>query len=121
MSPEPTGDASAARTSVLRRAARSGIALDPVPSPPGAGEIGRLPVWQRDGQTHGVWEMTPGVLRDVPGPESVCLLSGRATVQIRPSGEVVELQTGDVFAIDEGEIADWTVTETVRKFFVVNR
>lgn len=95
--------------------------LEPVDSPSEAGEISRLQVWSRYGQSHGLWEMTPGRLEGIAGPESVYIITGRARVVIHPSEEAVNLQAGDVFAIDYNETADWTVTETVRKFYVVNR
>lgn len=95
--------------------------LAAVDNPTTAARISREPVFQLGGQAHGVWQMTPGVLSDVHGPESVCIISGRATVTISPGNETVELAPGDVFVIDAGETAEWTVHETIRKFYVVNR
>lgn len=95
--------------------------LEAADAPAGAGEISKLPVWSDGGQSHGLWQMTPGRLEGVQGPESVCIVAGCASVVVHPSGERVELQAGDVFVIDHDESADWTVTETVRKFYVVNR
>lgn len=108
-------------TAMTRRTISPDVPLEPAEAPTGAGEISKLAVWSHDGWTHGVWEMTPGVLRGVPGPESVCIIAGRASVVLHPGGEDIALGPGDVLVVDEGETADWTVTETVRKFFVVNR
>ncbi|UYP19548.1 cupin domain-containing protein [Rhodococcus sp. Z13] len=88
---------------------------------PEAGDISSRVVWTESGQSHGIWQMTPGTLQEVRGPESVALLAGRARVTVHPSGEVFEIAAGDVFVIDNDETATWEVLETVRKFFVVNR
>lgn len=79
-------------------------------------------LWTDGGQSHGIWQMTPGVLRNVAGPpESVALVAGRARVTVHPSEEVFEIAAGDTFVIDADETATWEVLETVRKFYVVNR
>lgn len=84
------------------------------------GDTSSLRVWATPTQRHGIWEMTPGVLPDVHGPETVVMVSGEATVRIEPEGRDYELRGGDVFIIDAEETATWTVRETVRKFFVIN-
>ena len=84
------------------------------------GDTASLRVWATPTQRHGIWQMTPGVLPDVQGPETVVVLSGSAIVRIHPEERDYELSAGDVFVIDAGETATWTVLETVRKFFVIN-
>lgn len=84
------------------------------------GDTASLRVWATPTQRHGIWRMTPGVLPDVHGPETVVILSGEATVRIEPQGRDYELRAGDVFVIDAGETATWTVREAVQKFFVIN-
>lgn len=117
--PRPTVPATGV---AARHVHASEIALPAVGEvPEGAGEIRRLPVWSDGGQSHGIWQMTPGVLERVEGPESVCILSGSAEVTVSPSGEQYLLAPGDVFVIGHGESAKWVVNETIRKFYVVNR
>lgn len=95
--------------------------LEPRDAPgPNAGQISSLALWERDGQRHGLWQMTPGLLPGVRGPESVVLLSGRARVTVEPAGQTYEVAEGDTFILDAGETATWEVLETVRKFYVVN-
>ncbi|MEO9326376.1 cupin domain-containing protein [Gordonia aurantiaca] len=88
---------------------------------PETGTISARALWTDGGQTHGIWQMTPGVLRDVQGPESVAIVAGRARVTVHPSEEVYEIGAGDTFILDAGETATWQVLETVRKFYVINR
>jgi uncharacterized cupin superfamily protein len=79
--------------------------------------------WQTDDESfyHGVWQMEPGVLRDAPGPETVIVLEGRATVTVAETGAVVEVGPGDVGIIEAGHKATWTVHETIRKIYIVNK
>ncbi|MBL5975038.1 MAG: DUF861 domain-containing protein [Candidatus Leucobacter sulfamidivorax] len=88
---------------------------------PENGEISALPVWKMGGITHGIWQMAPGTLTNFPGPETITLISGRATVTVDQTGETVELTPGDLFVIDEGETATWVVHETVRKVYAIHR
>ncbi len=88
---------------------------------PETGTISSRVLWADGGQSHGLWQMTPGVLRNVQGPESVAIVAGRAKVTVHPSDEVFEIAAGDTFVIDAGETATWEVLETVRKFYVINR
>jgi len=88
---------------------------------PENGDISSLPVWKKDGITQGIWQMTPGTLTSYPGPETIVLIEGRATVTVDQTGETVELTPGDLFVIDEGESATWQVHETVRKVFAILR
>lgn len=93
--------------------------LQPADAPDGAGDIAKLPVWSDGSASTGIWQMTPGRLEAVPGPETVVILAGRASVHLEPSGEDVELAAGDALTVCAGERADWTVHETVRKFYIV--
>ena len=94
-------------------------ATEPSAAPPA--RISSRGLWSSpDGkQRHGIWEMTPGTLRDVPGPETVVILNGRATVTA-DSGESMTIGPGDVCVVHAGHTATWEVHATVRKFFVVN-
>jgi uncharacterized cupin superfamily protein len=67
-------------------------------------------------EVRGVWEMTPGVLRASEGDEMFVVLTGRATVQFQ-DGRTWQLSAGDVGITVPGDVADWTVHETLRKVF----
>lgn len=79
-------------------------------------------IWHSDDgtQTYGFWEMTPGILEGARGPETVVILTGRATVELLDRGVSVELGPNDVLVTDR-ELMRWTVHETVRKFYAVSR
>ena len=85
------------------------------------GEISSLVVYEQGGHMQGLWQMTPGVIAQVPGQETVVILQGKAEVTLDKTGETFSLKAGDVFVLDSHETATWHVSETVRKFFVVNR
>jgi uncharacterized cupin superfamily protein len=74
-----------------------------------AGEAGEL----------GVWEMTPGAMRDTEVDEVFLVIAGRATVEfVDPALPAVELRPGSVVRLDAGMQTVWTVTETLRKLFI---
>lgn len=66
----------------------------------------------------GVWEMTPGVMRDVEADEVFVVLSGSATVEFADGTLPLTLRAGDVVRLAEGAETVWTVTETLRKVFL---
>jgi uncharacterized protein len=68
----------------------------------------------------GIWEMTPGVARDVEAEEIFVVLSGRATVSF-VDGESIELRPGSVVSLTDGEQTIWSVHETLRKIYVTPR
>ncbi|OYN76929.1 cupin domain-containing protein [Mycolicibacterium sphagni] len=74
------------------------------------GEFGGLQV--------GVWEMTPGVMRDVEAEELFVVLSGAATVEFDDGSPTLTLGAGDVVRLTEGTKTVWTVTETLRKVYL---
>jgi hypothetical protein len=65
----------------------------------------------------GIWEMTPGSVRDVEAHEIFVVLSGRATVTLADDREV-ELAPGSVVHFPAGERTQWTVHETLRKIYL---
>jgi len=65
--------------------------------------------------TVGVWEMTPGVMRDVEVDEVFVVLSGTATVEFTDDTPTFDLRAGDIGRLTEGSRTIWTVTETLRK------
>jgi uncharacterized cupin superfamily protein len=66
----------------------------------------------------GVWEMTPGVMRDVEVDEILAVLSGAATVAFEDGGKIT-LEPGAVARLHAGQHTVWTVTETLRKVYVL--
>lgn len=67
----------------------------------------------------GVWEMTPGVMRDVEADEVFVVISGAATVEFADGTAPLVLGPGDVVRLAEGAETVWTVTETLRKVYLV--
>jgi uncharacterized cupin superfamily protein len=67
----------------------------------------------------GVWEMTPGAMRDTEVDEVFLVIAGRATVEfVEPPLPPIELRPGSVVRLDAGMQTVWTVTETLRKLFI---
>lgn len=66
----------------------------------------------------GIWEMTPGSARDVEADEVFVVLAGSATVHF-DDGRDISLRPGDVMSLFRGERTVWTVTETLRKVYVL--
>ena len=79
----------------------------------GVVELGRF-----GGLDVGVWEMTPGVMRDEEADEVFVVLSGSATVEFDDGTTALSLQPGDVVRLAEGTKTVWTVTETLRKVYL---
>jgi uncharacterized cupin superfamily protein len=67
----------------------------------------------------GVWEMTPGVMRDVEADEVFVVISGAASVEFADGTAPLTLGPGDVVRLAEGAETVWTVTETLRKVYLV--
>lgn len=79
----------------------------------GVGKLGRF------GERElGVWEMTPGVMRDVEADELFVVLSGVAIVEFDDGATPLRLTGGDVVRLAEGTRTVWTVTETLRKVYL---
>lgn len=79
----------------------------------GVGELGRF-----GGLSVGVWEMTPGVMRDTEAEEVFVVLSGSATVEFDDGTPALNLGAGDVVRLAAGTKTVWTVTETLRKVYL---
>ena len=79
----------------------------------GVVELGRFA-----GLDVGVWEMTPGVMRDEEADEVFVVLSGAATVEFDEGTATMELKPGDVVRLAEGAKTVWTVRETLRKVYL---
>lgn len=85
-------------------AGRPSTALSPL------GEFGGLEV--------GVWEMTPGVMRDVESDEVFVVLFGSAVIEFEDGTSPLSVRAGDVVRLAEGARTVWTVTETLRKVYL---
>lgn len=72
-----------------------------------------------DGDSRGIWEITPGVVTDVEADEMFVVLSGRATIEI-DGGDTLEVGPGDLVLLDRGARTTWRVHETLRKVFHIH-
>jgi len=84
----------------------------------GAPKTGSVQIEKFGGAVVGVWEMTPGVMRDVEVDEILTVLSGAATVEFQ-DGSRLTLEPGAVARLHAGQHTVWTVTETLRKVYVL--
>jgi uncharacterized cupin superfamily protein len=66
----------------------------------------------------GIWEITPGTVRDVEKDEAFVVLTGDATIRFA-SGESVELGPGSLVRLHAGEQTEWEIRSTLRKVYVV--
>jgi uncharacterized cupin superfamily protein len=108
----PNSVISAGSLPVEHRAVAPDQLVDGQPST-GVEELGRF-----GGLDVGVWEMTPGVMRDEEADEIFVVLSGSATVEFDDGTTALSLQPGDVVRLAEGANTVWTVTETLRKVYL---
>lgn len=94
--------------------------LDPAQIISGTPEVSGLVLWESaDGtRTHGIWQITPGVVTDTEADELFVVLSGRATVEIE-GGPTLEVGPGDACVLREGDRTTWTVHETLRKVYSI--
>ena len=68
----------------------------------------------------GVWQCTPGRFEyTYPGDEICTLLEGRIQL-VCEDGKIHNYTAGDTFYMRKGEVATWTVIETIRKIFHIH-
>lgn len=68
----------------------------------------------------GVWQCTPGRFEyTYPGDEICTLLEGRIQL-VCEDGKTHHYTVGDTFYMRKGEVATWTVIETIRKIFHIH-
>lgn len=84
----------------------------------GTPQTGSVPIEKFGGTVVGVWEMTPGVMRDVEVDEILTVLAGAAIVEFQ-DGSRITLEPGTVARLHAGQQTVWTVTETLRKVYVL--
>ncbi len=65
----------------------------------------------------GVWEMSPGAMRDTEADEVFVVVHGTATIEFE-GDRVIRVSAGDVVRLTAGMRTTWTVTETLRKIYV---
>ena len=78
----------------------------------GAAKLGEF-----GGLSLGVWEMTPGTMRDVEIDEVFIVLRGAGTVAFE-DGSTMTLEPGDVVRLHAGQRTVWTVTQALRKVYL---
>jgi uncharacterized cupin superfamily protein len=66
----------------------------------------------------GIWQITPGTVRDVEKDEVFVVLEGEGTIRFA-SGEVVDLGPGSLVRLHVGEVTEWEIRKTLRKVYVV--
>lgn len=66
----------------------------------------------------GVWEMRPGVMRDVEADEVFVVLTGSATIEFADGSAPLSVGPGDVVRLAAGAQTVWTVTDTLRKVYL---
>lgn len=65
----------------------------------------------------GVWEITPGVVRDVEADEVFVVLEGHGTVRFEDGSEVA-LAPGMIVRLHQGERTEWTIRTRLRKVYL---
>ena len=84
----------------------------------GSPSTGSVSLGELDGQEYGVWEMTPGAMRDVEADELFVVLFGEARLDLVDDGTTLMLSAGSVARLSAGMHTVWTVVETLRKVYV---
>jgi uncharacterized protein len=109
------------RPNSVVRAGTQSVDHEPVPadqSVDGTPGTASVPLGAFGGMEVGVWEMTPGVIRDVENDEIFVVLSGAATVEFGDGTAPMLLGPGDVVRLAAGTQTLWKVTETLRKVYL---
>ncbi|MFI5425458.1 cupin domain-containing protein [Aeromicrobium sp. UC242_57] len=66
----------------------------------------------------GIWRLTEGQVTDTEVDEVFIVLAGQGRVELE-DGSVLELQPGTVARLRAGERTAWTITETLRKIYII--
>lgn len=66
----------------------------------------------------GVWEITPGTVRDIEKDEAFVVLAGEGTITFA-DGEVTELRPGSLVRLNAGESTVWEIRTTLRKVYLI--
>lgn len=65
----------------------------------------------------GVWQITPGVVRDVEADELFVVISGSATIEFDDGAPALDVGPGDAAILPAGARTTWTIHETLRKVY----
>ncbi|UQX86881.1 cupin domain-containing protein [Jatrophihabitans telluris] len=65
----------------------------------------------------GIWEMTPGTVRDVEADEVFVVIAGQGSLSVE-DGDTIDLEPGTVVRLFAGERTEWVVTSTIRKIYI---
>jgi uncharacterized cupin superfamily protein len=104
-------------------AARLALPLEDVPAAQrlaGTPRTGVKRLGEFGGVNLGVWEMTPGTMRDTEVDEVFVVLSGHGTIEFE-DGATVSIEAGDIVRLHAGQRTVWTVTQTLRKMYLTPR
>lgn len=71
-----------------------------------------------DGRTCGVWECSPGRMREPQEVDEFCTILAGKVGLIADGGEEELFVAGDSFFLPKGSTLTWVVYETVRKFYM---
>ncbi|MER6563721.1 cupin domain-containing protein [Streptomyces sp. NPDC001027] len=96
--------------------------LDPAQVVSGSPQVSGKVLWQSDDgrQIRGIWQITPGVVTDTEADELFVVVSGSATIEVE-GGPTLTVGPGDMAVLREGDRTTWTVHETLRKAYAINR
>jgi hypothetical protein len=83
----------------------------------GAPMVGVVELGTFRGVELGIWEITPGVVRDVEADEVFVVLEGEGTVRFA-GGEVLELRPGALVRLAAGERTEWEIRSRLRKVYL---
>ncbi|TDS75743.1 hypothetical protein CLV52_2850 [Amnibacterium kyonggiense] len=95
------------------------IDLEPVGTAEGEQFAGATDLGDFGDGSFGVWTITEGVSTDVEADEVSVILAGRGSVEDLDTGAVVQLTAGTVLRLAAGVRTRWTITEPIRKVYVV--
>lgn len=105
-------------TTDVRTVELSADELDPADVVAGEPAASSAELARTDDVEVGVWQLTEGQVTDTEVDEVFVVLSGRGQVEFE-DGEVLQLTAGTAVRLRAGERTTWTVTETLRKIYVV--
>lgn len=93
---------------------RTRLAVDDVLG--GRPETMTMPLGELGGAEFGIWEITPGTVRDVEADEIFVVLAGAGSVEFT-DGTSIDLAPGVAVRLTAGDRTVWRVRETVRKVY----